>query len=348
MDSYPQIVVSKVALQGHFSSIQQAIDSIPDDGQPYQIKIQPGVYRERILVTRDNVHIVGSGQAQTIITAACYNQKIQPDGSIPGTYGSRTVAVEAKHCSLGYLTIKNEFNFLENQAIPERLRIKHTQSVALLIGNHADCVECHQLNLESYHDTLFINGGKSYFHQCQIRGAIDFIFGAGRAVFAQCDVVARYRPDIKNGQSHGYIAAPSTHVDQSLGFVFLQCRLLKENGVPESSYALGRPWHPTAKFSDGHYADPSAIGHCAFVDCLMADHIYGWDKMSGTDKHGHQIWFYPHDARFEEFNNFMIDEQFHIVSKRAISYSLSQNQYQRLLQQVKHSLSTWLNFSFYF
>ncbi|OEF25207.1 pectinesterase family protein [Vibrio rumoiensis] len=348
MDSYQPIVVSQDPHNGDFTSIQQAIDSLPDNDQHYQIIIHPGVYRERILLARDNVHLTGYEQSETIITANCCNQKIQPDGRISGTYGSRTVGVEAKHCSLSYLTIKNEFNFLENQAIPERLRIQHTQSVALLIGNSADCVQCSHLILESYHDTLFVNGGKSYFHQCQILGAIDFIFGAGQAVFTQCDVVARNRSDIKNGQPYGYISAPSTHVSQLLGFVFLQCRLLKETGVPESSYALGRPWHPTAEFYDGNYADPNAIGHCAFVDCLMADHIYGWDKMSGKDKNGNQAWFYPHDSRFEEFNNFIINDQQQIVRKRAMTYSLPIKQYHQRLQQVQHSLSSWLHFSFQF
>lgn len=348
MDSYQPIVVSQEPHNGDFTSIQQAIDSLPDNDQHYQIIIHPGVYRERVVLARDNVHLTGCEQAETIITASCYNQQIQADGSIPGTYGSRTVGVEAKHCSLSHLTIKNEFNFLENQAIPERLRIQHTQSVALLIGNNADYVECRHLHLESYHDTLFINGGKSYFHQCQILGSIDFIFGAGQAVFTQCDVVARNRPDIKHAQPYGYITAPSTNANQLLGFVFLQCRLLKEAGVPESSYALGRPWHPTTEFSDGKYADPNAIGHCAFVDCLMADHVYGWDKMSGKDKNGDQTWFYPHDSRFEEFNNFIINEQQQIVRKRAMTYSLPTQQYQQRLQQVQNSLSTWLHFSFQF
>ena len=348
MNNYQQIVVSQDPFQNNFHSIQQAIDSLPDDDQHYQILIQPGIYYERVLLDRDKVHLIGREPGSVIITASCYNQKIQPDGSIPGTYGSRTVGVEAKQCSLSYLTIKNEFKFLDNQSRPERLRIQHTQSVALLIGNSADCVQCSHLHLESYHDTLFINGGKSYFHQCQIRGAIDFIFGAGQAVFTQCDVVARNRLDIKDSQPYGYITAPSTNIEQSLGFVFLQCRLLKEVGVPESSYALGRPWHPTTEFSDGNYADPNAIGHCAFVDCLMADHIYGWDKMSGKDKNGDQTWFYPHDSRFEEFNNFIINQQQQIVRKRAMTYSLPTQQYQQRLQQVQNSLSSWLHLSFQF
>ncbi|WP_157945994.1 pectinesterase family protein [Vibrio gangliei] len=348
MENERQVVVSPMPLQGHFTSIQQALNSFPDDGQAYQILIKPGVYYERVNVTRDNVHLIGYGQENTIITASCYNQQIQHDGSIPGTYGSRTVCIDAKQCSVSQLTIRNDFKFLENQARPERLRIRHTQSVALLIGNHADCVHCEQVQLESYHDTLFINGGRSYFHRCRISGAIDFIFGAGQAVFTHCDIVARNRTDVKGDHVYGYVTAPSSPKHQPLGFVFLQCKLLKEAGVPQGSYALGRPWHPTSQFYDGQYADPDAIGHCAFVDCLMQDHIFGWDKMSGKGKEGDVVWFYPHESRFEEFNNFIINANQQIENKRILTYSLSDEQHKNLIERVKQCLSPWFQSSYQF
>ncbi len=330
--------VAKAPQQGDFTSIQQAIDALPNDGKPYQILIKKGQYQERVHITRDDVYLVGEDRDHTIICASHYNQKVVQDGSIPGTYGSYTLNLDAKRCQLSQLTIRNDFDFIANQslAFDDPQRIQHTQSVALLLGHGADQVECQHLNLISYHDTLYVSAGRSYFHHCIISGSIDFIFGAGEALFHQCDIIARARPDIQDSLSCGYLTAPSTDSQQALGLVFYLCRLLKEPGVAAKSYALGRPWHPTRQFDDGRYADPNAIGHCAFLHCQIDDHIYGWDKMGGKDKYGDVIWFEPQqDARFEEFQNYVLNQ-----SDQACHFlpPLSEEQASQRLLQVQSSV----------
>ncbi|MGL9735795.1 MAG: hypothetical protein ACR5LF_09680 [Symbiopectobacterium sp.] len=69
-------------------------------------------------------------------------------------------------------------------------------------------------------------------------------------------------------------------------------RVFKEgSNVPAKSYALGRPWHPKNTSPDSHYADPNAIGQTVFINTMMDDVIYDWDKMSGKDIKGEKIWF---------------------------------------------------------
>ncbi len=114
-------------------------------------------------------------------------------------------------------------------------------------------------------------------------------------------IIARNRSDI--APPYGYITAPATQADEKFGLFIINSKLSKEAGVPAKSFALGRPWHPTTQFSDGRYADPNAIGLAAFINCDIDDHIYGWDKMSGKDKAGEKIWFYPEDSRFYESAN---------------------------------------------
>lgn len=66
----------------------------------------------------------------------------------------------------------------------------------------------------------------------------------------------------------------------------------------------GAPGIQTTTFSDGRYADPNAIGQTVFLNTSMDNHIYGWDKMSGKDKDGNTIWFYPEDSRFFEYKSY--------------------------------------------
>lgn len=300
-----QAVVSSTPLSGEFGSINQALQKAPQDQSPYTIYIKNGVYHERIDVERPNVHWLGQSRDGTIIAADTAAGYLKPDGKKWGTYGSSTVKINAPDFTAQSLTIRNDFDFPANavkkEADPSKLN--DTQAVALLLAEHSDRSAFYDVSLIGYQDTLYAQSGRSYFKKSRISGTIDFIFGGGTALFDDSDIVARARHDIQ--PPLGYITAPSTLSQQHYGLVFLNSRLVKENAaVPAHSYGLGRPWHPTTTFPDGRYANPQAVGESVFINCSMDDHIYGWDKMSGKDKQGNKIWFYPDkDARFMEFHS---------------------------------------------
>ncbi len=286
-----------------FASIQQAIDNAPDNDQPYVIYIKNGRYQEKLHITRPNVYLIGEDRDKTIITATTANSMLNAEGKKFGTFGSRTVAIDAEGFSARSLTIENGFDFPANQrkAKDDPTRQKGTQAVALLISHNGDKAQFKDVNLSSYQDTLYVRAGRSYFDESRIAGTVDFIFGHGTTLIENSDIVARYREDTEAGKPLGYLTAPATNIESPFGIVFKNCNLTKEARVPAGSYGLGRPWHPTTKFEDGRYADPNAIGHTAFINCQMDDHIYGWDKMSGKDINGEKIWFQPEDSRFWEF-----------------------------------------------
>ncbi|WP_165312312.1 pectinesterase family protein [Vibrio ziniensis] len=288
-----------------YTSIQQAIDSAPDGEQPFVIYIKNGVYQEKLHITRPNIYLIGEDRDKTIITATTANSMKDENGKNFGTFGSRTVSIDALDFKARSLTIENGFDYPANQAKAkdDPTRQKGTQAVALLVSHNGDRAQFKDVNLVSYQDTLYLRAGRSYFDDSQISGTVDFIFGHGTALIENSDIVARYRDDVKEGEPLGYITAPATDIASPFGLVFKNCNLTKETNVPAGSYGLGRPWHPTTQFSDGRYADPNAIGHTAFINCQMDDHIYGWDKMSGKDINGEKIWFQPQDSRFWEHAN---------------------------------------------
>ena len=146
-----------------------------------------------------------------------------------------------------------------------------------------------------HQDTLFTNSGRQYFYKCYIAGHVDFIFGAGKSVFDDCDIISLDRGSRTN---NGYITAASTPVSQRYGFLFLRSRLKKERpSMAPASVTLGRPWHP--------FADPDAVASVAFIDTWMDDHIgqKGWDRMSSVDSTGTRIWYEPQSARFAEYGS---------------------------------------------
>lgn len=115
----------------------------------------------------------------------------------------------------------------------------------------------------------------NYFKDCKIIGSLDFIFGAGRALFTSCDIIS-----IDDGREEDYVCAPSHSLKDDFGFFFSSCRFLN-GGVKKSSVYLARPWRE--------------YGKCVFSSCTYQDHInpllfIDWNR-EGREK----------TCRFEEY-----------------------------------------------
>ncbi|PDO88695.1 pectinesterase family protein [Kosakonia sacchari] len=296
-------IVSTAPQTGEFATISQALAAAPDSGTPWRILVKEGRWNERLVIEKP-VTLVGQSKEQTQIEANTPAGALGCDGQKLGTGRTSTVEVRASGVTIENLTIRNSFDFPANAALADgdAKKLKDTQAVALMVSENVDKARLRHVRLEGYQDTFYSkSGSRSYFTDCEVSGHVDFIFGPGIAVFDRCEIIARNRNDI--APPYGYITAPATQADEKFGLLIINSKLSKEAGVPAKSFALGRPWHPTTQFSDGRYADPNAIGLAAFINCEIDDHIYGWDKMSGKDKAGEKIWFYPEDSRFYEFDN---------------------------------------------
>jgi pectinesterase len=68
----------------------------------------------------------------------------------------------------------------------------------------------------------------------------------------------------------GFVTAPSHDIRQAEGFRFRSCAFTAEEGVPEGTIFLARPWRD--------------YGMCSFTDCSYGSHIAaeGFDKWQGT------------------------------------------------------------------
>lgn len=294
--------------ENRYRTIGAALAAAPDSAaQPYVIQLGPGRYREKLTIHKPNVTLLGTDRDTTLITYDAYaGQTIPGTDETLGTFRTATVTVLAPGFRAQNLTIENSFDFLANDALadgdPQKTR--GTQAVALMLDGDSDRAAFRNVKLSGYQDTLYTNAGRSYFLDSLIEGNVDFIFGAGTALFENSRI--RTRPRGREMHTGGYVTAPSTDISNRYGLVFLRCRLEREEGVPDGSSYLGRPWHPTTTFADGRYANPEAIGASVFIESEMDAHIAnkGWTSMGGTAKDGGRIQFQPEDARFFEYENY--------------------------------------------
>lgn len=282
-----------------FGSIAAALAAAPDNGgRPYRVLIRAGLYREKLAVHHPGVHLVGEDRDTTIIAWSDSASDLGPDGLQLGTAGSATLTVLAPDFRMQNLTVRNDFDYAANAARPtgDPSRVERPQAVAVLTTGRSDRAVFENVTIKGFQDTLFVDAGRHYFKDCRILGHVDFIFGAGQAVFDQCEIVSRNR---LNKNPTGYITAPSTNIAQPYGLLFVNSRFLKETPrVPAGSVRLGRPWHPGA--------DPGAEGSAVFIDCYMEDHIgpEGYAPISAVGADGVRVWFEVGErSRFFEYGS---------------------------------------------
>lgn len=281
-----------------YRSIGSAMNGMTANGGARAIVfIKKGRYHEKLTIDRPRITLLGESRDSTIIEYDAAADTPSPGGGRYGTRGSFTLRIVAPDFRAENLTIENSFDYAANAAKPDSdtTKFRNPQAVALMTDLGSDRAMFINVRILGHQDTLFLNSGRQYFSKCYIAGHVDFIFGAGKAVFDDCDIVSLDRGSKTN---NGYITAASTPVSQRYGFLFLRSRLKKESpSMAAGSVTLGRPWHP--------FADPDAVASVVFIDTWMDDHIgaKGWDRMSSIDSTGTRIWYEPASARFLEFGS---------------------------------------------
>src|SRR5688572_13409296 len=301
-------LVSSTAVESEmpvYRSVQAALDAAPASGaRTFRIRVERGRWREKLTIDKPGVQLRGEGRGQIVLTFDAAAGQRRPDGQPWGTWGCASITVRAERFRAANLTIENAFDYIGNLRAPqfEAIGPNGAQAVALMLDKGSDAAVIEDVEILGHQDTLFVDAGRSRLRHCLVAGSVDFVFGAGAALFEECELQSRLRPDKPR---QGYVAAPSTQVDQDVGLVFLRCRLTREAQLPARSVVLGRAWRPTRDFADGRYGDPSAVGSAVFVRCWMDEHIAaeGWEPMNYTARDGSRVALAPAQARLFEFES---------------------------------------------
>jgi pectinesterase len=219
------IVVSNDG-RGDYRSVQAAVDAAVDGGTATTIRIRAGSYREVVDIPAGAppLRLLGDGARNTVIVFDNHASRRNPRSGQPfGTFGSATVFVRADDFTAERLSFANDAGPVG-------------QAVAVaVIGTRAAFRDVRFLGRQ---DTLYTQGkgSLSYFRDCYIEGTVDFVFGAGTALFENCEL---------HSVGEGYVTAAATAEGAPYGYVFRHCRLTAAPGV--TRVYLGRPWREHAR-----------------------------------------------------------------------------------------------------
>ncbi|KAJ1393563.1 Pectinesterase, catalytic [Sesbania bispinosa] len=222
--------VSKHGGKGGFSSIQEAIDSLPFINLVrVVIKVHAGVYTEKVEIPpfKSFITIQGAGADKTIVQWGDTAQTLGPKGQPLGTYGSATFAVNSPYFIAKNITFKNTSPVPRPGAVGK-------QAVALRIS--ADTAIFLGCKFFGAQDTLYDHVGRHYYKDCYIEGSVDFIFGNGLSLFEGCHVHAI-------AQNTGALTAQGRNsLLEDTGFSFVHCKVTGSGAL-----YLGRAWGPFSR-----------------------------------------------------------------------------------------------------
>ncbi|EXC28695.1 putative pectinesterase 53 [Morus notabilis] len=221
------LTVSKNPATGDFTSIQDAIDSLPFINLVrVAIKVHAGVYTEKVNIPpfKSFITIEGAGADKTIVQWGDTAQTPGPRGQPLGTYASATFAVNSPYFIAKNITFKNTTPVPAPGAIGK-------QAVAFRISaDTATFLGCKFLGAQ---DTLYDHYGRHYYKDCYIEGSVDFIFGNALSLFEGCHVHAV-------AQLTGALTAQGRKsIMEDTGFSFVNCKVTGSGAL-----YLGRAWGP--------------------------------------------------------------------------------------------------------
>ncbi len=247
---------------GDYTTVQAAIDAV-EEGAEAVINIKAGTYEGMVKVGKrtspstKKIALIGEGMDKTIVTAANGKNTI---GSGKDVRDYATLGIFAPDFYAQDISFVNAGGKSAGQALA-----LHQD------GDRGTYLRC---KFSSYQDTHRTKKEtRSYYRECVIEGAVDYIYAGGTCWFEQCT--------LNCVANNSYITAPeditiyTTAEDNTklwLGFIFNNCTVTKSSGVSDQSCYLGRCW--------GAEKCGSLFMNCQLNNIIKAA---GWSTMGGND-----------------------------------------------------------------
>lgn len=246
---------------GDYNSVQAAVDAV-EEGTEATIVVKAGVYDERVNIgsrqkaSTKRINMIGDGIDKTIITSPL-GLKSTPKAK--DIYQSAALAVYADDFYAEGITFRNTAGKEGGQAL-----------AIFVSGDRQTFSQCAFRGYQDTHRSK--KGTRSYYKECVVEGATDYIYSGGTAWFESCTL---------HCLAGGYITAPediNVFMDGAdgtriyLGFVFNRCTVTAPAGTSNNSVYLGRCWGAEKCGS-------------LFMNCNLGALIHpaGWSEMGGNN-----------------------------------------------------------------
>jgi len=253
---------------GDFTSLQSAIDTIPDSNtHRITIFVRDGVYEEKVLLRQDRITIVGQSRSGVRL------QFNAPRSEYDRRYGNMGPAV---------------LNIYGSDVVIRRLTIENTQQSSehafALYGQPQRLIldDCNCLGVGGDTVSLWNTSFGMYYHRnCRFKGGVDFVCPRGWSFVRDCHF---------ESASRSAALWHDGHMDPNMKFVLQNCTfdgpprfLLGRNHYPSQFYLLNCRFsanmadQPISVVKDlNNVLHPDVYKRKYFYNCHREDGDYAW------------------------------------------------------------------------
>lgn len=221
--------VDKSGANGAYKTIAEAINAVAEGSA---IKIMPGLYREKLVITKKGLSLIGIDPAKTIIygfeaDAGDIDSNILVDVAYSKGEGSEPEA----NC---YFNAANITFYNKGAEWNKAWGGSERRSITLALRG-VDKAVLENCVFLAQQDTLYWRSGRVYAHNCYIEGDVDYICGGATVLFDDCHIHS-----IKYGNSSIIVAAAGADTGYSAtaefanGFVFRNCEITADKSFEDA------------------------------------------------------------------------------------------------------------------
>lgn len=236
---------------GTHTTLQAAFNAVSGAARRY-ILVKPGTYRGQVSYS-GSTPVTLYGATADATEVVIINNKPASEGA------SETLSVKSNEFQVMNLSLSNDF--------PTPMSGTNIQALALL--TNGDKIVIQNVRMHGFQDTVQLRAANAttlarvYVKDTFIEGDVDFIYGNATVVF---DGVTVHYLSSRRGTGSGILIAPSTSVDNSLGFLFIRSKFTADANAPANKAFLGRSW-------DTSSTTPTPNGQAVIRESTLGAHL---------------------------------------------------------------------------
>lgn len=284
-------VVDKSGKDGAFKTIGEAINSVSEGSA---IKVMPGLYYEKLKITKKGISLVGTNPATTIIYGfeadtggidgnLLVEVNYLPEGA--DSVGDK-VAIPEKPAENCYFNAANITFYNKGSEWNKMWGSSEKRSIALALKGVDKCYLKNCIFI-GQQDTLYWRSGRIYAENCYVQGDVDYICGGATTLFDNCKF---FTLDNYNGGIMVAAAAADTGysstAEYAKGFVFRNCKISGSIGYVDAAkkVTLGR-----GTWVGGSATSETQVGKAVYINCAIDKIINkepwtNWDSVNTASK----------------------------------------------------------------
>ena len=276
---------------GAYKTIAEAIEAVPENSN---IKIMPGFYYEKLVITKKGIGLIGTNPATTVIygyeadTGNINGNLLVEVNYLPkgGDAVGDKVSIPEKPEANCWFNAANITFYNKGAEWNKLWGSSEKRSITLALKGVDKCYlkNCVFIGQQ---DTLYWRSGRIYAENCYIEGDVDFVCGGATALFDNCKI---YAIEQYNGGIIVAAAAADTGYSSTAafakGYVFRNCKI---SGAPSYTQAQKKVTMGRGTWTGGSATSETTVGKTVYINCnfdkvINAKPWANWDSVNTAEK----------------------------------------------------------------